>query len=79
MRGLIFLITGLLLVTLGGCSLNALKSLRDQVDNLFYNKAPKIEIQTIPEDPSESKVICGQRVITRDRDGNIIKVEPLKN
>lgn len=78
MRGLVFLIVGLLLVTLGGCSLNALKSLRDQLDSFIY-KAPNIEIQTVPEGPGESKVVCGQRVITRDKDGNIIKVEPLKN
>ena len=75
MRGLIALILGICLVTLGGCSIHAL---REQIDKIIY-KAPAVEIQTVPEASGETKVICGQRVLTKDRDGNIIKVEPLKN
>lgn len=76
-----WLILLLMTLALGSCSFHAIK---EQVDKIIY-RAPNVEIKTAPtssdcpmQSPDISKKILGKRIITYDKDGHIINVEPLK-
>ena len=66
---------GVMVLALSGCSVTS--NVKDFV-NKVLNESPKIDVQQVPECPYESKVTCGSYVITRDSNGHVIKVEPIK-